>query len=112
MTTYDHTLFNKKIKTLNSSNNILSIVFNNIDGNASNFDSFTADLSQYQHKFTFIGIAETNLNEQNSGLHNINGYNLHYNSKLPGKSKGSGLGIYLHEKSKNCSLFLRSKKGV
>ena len=40
----------------------------------------TADLSQYQHKFTIIGIAETNINEQNSGLYNINGYNLHYNS--------------------------------
>ena len=40
--TYDHTSFNNKIKTFNSSNDILSIVFNNIDGNASNFDSFTA----------------------------------------------------------------------
>ena len=72
-----------------------SILFNNIDGNASNFDSLLADISQYDIKFTAIAIAETNCNEESKGLYNIPGYESEYNSKITNKSKGSGLGIYI-----------------
>ena len=88
--------FRATAKSLNTSKN-LSIVFNNIDGNFSNFDSFVADISQYKTEFSFIAIAETNLNEENKDLYQISGYNSEYNSKKRGKLKGSGLGIYINE---------------
>ena len=40
------------------------ILFNNIDGAASNFDSFTTELGLSKTKFSIIGIAETNLDEE------------------------------------------------
>ena len=42
--------------------NMPSALFNNIDGNKSNFDDFVSDISQYCHLFSFIGISETSLN--------------------------------------------------
>ena len=45
-----------------------SIVFNNIDGNASNFDSFLSEISQYKLPFSIIAIAETNIDDENSDL--------------------------------------------
>ena len=74
-----------------------SLVFNNIDGNSTNFDSFISDLSQYKAKFSAIAIAETNINEEHQQLYKIAGYRSEYGSKRPGKFKGSGLGIYLSE---------------
>ena len=76
----------------------VSVLFNNIDGNASNFDSFVADISLYKSRFDIIAIAETNSDEVNKGLYQIAGYNSEYNSKIAGKKKGSGIGIYVHEK--------------
>ena len=76
----------------------LSILFNNLDGNASNFDSFIGDISQFKHKFDVISICETNTDEENKNLFQISGYNSEYSSKVPGKKKGSGVGIYIHEK--------------
>ena len=75
----------------------MSMVFNNIDGNSSNFDSFVADVNQYRNKFSIITIAETNIDENHKNLYQICNYNAAYNSKFPGKRKGSGLGIYIHE---------------
>ena len=74
----------------------ISVIFNNIDGNASNFDSFVADISQYKTQFSVIAIAETNTIESHKDLYQICNYNVEYNSKLPGKRKGSGLGMYIH----------------
>ncbi len=76
----------------------LSLLFNNIDGNASNFDHFVANISQYKEKFDVVALAETNINEENKDLFQINGYNSEYNSKFVGKKKGSGLGIYVNDK--------------
>ena len=70
-------------------------MFNNIDGNATNFDTFVADISQYNVKFSVIAIAETNINEESKVLYNIPGYESEYSSKIPNKSKGTGLGIYI-----------------
>ena len=95
---YNKSKFNtvsKQILSLNSS--FLSIVFNNIDGNASNFDEFVSNLNQYQHRFPIIAIAETNIDETHKNLYQISTYNSEYNSKYPAKHKGSGLGIYVHE---------------
>ncbi len=73
---YDKTNFDCLTKDLNSkSKPYISVLFNNIDGNASNFDYFVANISQYKEKFDFIALAETNINEDNKDLFQINGYN-------------------------------------
>ena len=46
----------------------MSIAFNNINGNAPNFDVFVTDLSQYKLRFSAISIAETNIDECNKTL--------------------------------------------
>ena len=55
-------------KTLNIKNNI-SIVFTNIDGNVLYFDSSVMDISQYKSQFSFITIAENNIDESIKGLY-------------------------------------------
>ena len=78
----------------NINKDTLSLMFNNIDGFASNFDSFNAevvsatDLSVY----TF---AETNINEEHINLYPIEGYQPTAQSKIANKAKGSGLAIYV-----------------
>ena len=96
---YNVTNFNRLSKNiLNHNKPFISIVFNNIDGNASNFDSFITDMSQYDEKFGVIALAETNIDEENKDLYKIDGYSSEYNSKTVGKKKGSGLGIYIDNK--------------
>ena len=92
---HDKTSFRSAKNCISKTKSTFSILFNNIDGNASNFDSLLADISQYDIKFTAIAIAETNCNEESKGLYNIPGYESEYNSKITNKSKGSGLGIYI-----------------
>ena len=75
----------------------LSILFDNIDGNASNFDHFVADLNQYDDSFDVISIAETNIDADGKDLYHINGYTSEYNSRIVDKKKGSGLGIYIRD---------------
>ena len=91
-TTLKHLFANLKSK---SDSNIISVLFNNIDGNASNFDTFIADISQYNENFGVFALAETNIDEVNKDLYRVNGYNSEYLSKMAGKKKGSGLGIYI-----------------
>ena len=92
---YDSIKFKKLLSGIN--NNNISVLFNNIDGNASNFDSFVTELSIHKHPFSIIGIAETNVEAHNKDLYRIPGYVSEYNEKYPGKSKGSGLALYLGE---------------
>ena len=75
----------------------ISTLFSNIDGNATNFDSFICDISRFNHAFSFIGIAETNVDSCHGNLYSIPGYNSVYNDKCPNKSKGSGVAIYLKD---------------
>ena len=72
-----------------------SLLFNNIDGAASNFETFITQIEQYN--FPVIGISETNLDEEHGALYNIPGYNSVFQSKIDGKAKGSGLGLYLRD---------------
>ena len=101
---YDSTQFMNMARSIRIDNNQengktskFSIAFNNIDGNASNFDSFLSEISQYNHQFSIIAIAETNIDEENGDLYKICNYSSEYNSKFPNKKKGSGLGMYIHE---------------
>ena len=96
---YNQKSFKQLTKNMSDSTDpSLCVLFNNIDGNASNFDNFVADISQYKQKFAIIALAETNMDEENKDLYKINGYNSEYNSKITGKKKGSGLGIYIDDK--------------
>ena len=95
---YSKEQFNQLSSDLRQQNDLtLPLVFNNIDGNASNFDHFVADLSQYKERFAIIAIAETNVNEQHKDLYKISGYHSEYNEKILNKKKGSGLALYIND---------------
>ena len=96
---FNHKTFNELLSNNTTIKNNPSALFNNIDGNKSNFDSFVSDISQYSHLFSFIGISETNVDECHKGLYAIPGYNSEYGTKISGKNKGSGtaLCLYIHE---------------
>ena len=94
---YNKLEFNSEVENLvKQHHNIISVLFNNIDGNASNFDAFASDISQYKHVFSVIAIAETNVNECDKNLYSLLNYNTEYNNKFADKKKGSGLGLYVH----------------
>ena len=95
--TYNPKSLNHLINLHNDTNQKLTTVFNNIDGNASNFDTFVADISCYDHSFSVIGIAETNVDVECKDLYRIPGYVSEYNNKMCGKLKGSGVALYIKE---------------
>ena len=72
-----------------------SMIFQNVDGNRTNFDSFNLELDRITEKFHVIGLAETNVGIEESAVYNIEGYNCFYQDKLAGKSKGTGVALYL-----------------
>ena len=86
---YDKKSFNKLSKQLYSKNDRnFSCLFNNIDGCASNFDSFVSGVvSQHKNIFSVIGIAETNIDKCHKDLYKLNNYTSEYNDKFPGKKK-------------------------
>ena len=89
-------LTSKLEKGGNAENQLFSTYFLNIDGNKTNFDQLTTELNMIKHKFSVIGLAETNIDETHKKLYKIgNDYTPVYQSKLHGKSKGSGLGLYM-----------------
>ena len=96
---YDKKNFDHVSKKLRSQHgrSLMSFIFNNIDGNASNFDHFMVDLSQYKERFTVIALAETNTKAEHKDLYKIKGYQSEYNDTIGNKKKGSGLAIYVNE---------------
>ena len=102
---YDRAKLNSLFKSMeHEHSSSLSLLFNNIDGNASNFDAFVADISQYSTKFDIISIAETNVNEEHKNLFQMKGYVCEYNSKQANKKKGTGVGMYIKEQYQFCRL--------
>ncbi|NRB81764.1 MAG: hypothetical protein HRU38_24405 [Saccharospirillaceae bacterium] len=83
-------------KHLLGQNNNFSSLFSNIDGNKSNFDSFVSELDYLKHKFSAIGIAETNTSPHLQNLYNIPEYNSFYQDTYNDKKKGSGVALYIH----------------
>ena len=75
----------------------LSTLFLNLDGNASNFDLLSLKLSQITYKFSIIGLAETNTDASNKDLYSLEGYSSVYQSTIPGKSKGTGVALYISD---------------
>ena len=81
----------------NESNQKLAAQFKNIDGNASNFDTFVADITKFNYNFSVIGISETNVDVECKDGYRLPGYVSEYNDKMVGKSKGSGVALYIKE---------------
>ena len=71
-------------------------LFQNVDGNRSNFDNFTVHLSKMKHKFSVIGLAETNTLPENKNLFCLDGYSSFYQETNNTKSKGTGVALYIH----------------
>ena len=76
---------------------MLSYKFLNIDGNASNFDTLLTTLSIIKHQFTVVGLCETNTDPSCKELYKILHYSSIYQNRQPGKRKGSGAALYIHE---------------
>ncbi|NRB82089.1 MAG: hypothetical protein HRU38_26130 [Saccharospirillaceae bacterium] len=72
-----------------------SVIFNNIDGNSTNFDRFSNEIANLSITPSIIAIAETNIDECHKNLYQLNGYESVYLSKEQGKNKGSGIGLYI-----------------
>ena len=76
-----------------------SHLFYNIDGNETNFDKFLCSyIKTIDHKFSIIGLAETNTEKINKDLYKLDGYTSCYQSPKEGKQKGTGIGLYISEK--------------
>ena len=81
--------------------NRFSTYFYNLDGNKTNFDQLSVNLECIKHKFSVIGLAETNVDPCNKDLYNIDEYSSCYqvrakNKNNENKSKGSGVALYVH----------------
>ena len=53
-------------------------------------------MSEHKHLFSVIGIAETNIDKCHKDLYLLNDYTSTYTNKYPGKNKGTGIGLYVH----------------
>ena len=83
---------------LKNTSSSMTVMFENIDGVASNFDLFSTKVISATNQISILTLAETNLDECNKDLFTIKGYHPPiYQSKISGKSKGSGLAIYIKE---------------
>ena len=93
-------LFQEIQSTVDTKNEeIFSSFFYNLDGNHTNFDQIAADIKAIGHDLSIIGLAETNIDECHKDLYKISDkYESVYQSKKSGKSKGSGIGLYLNKK--------------
>lgn len=70
-----------------------SSIFQNIDGNKTNFDAFSLELDRVAEKFQIIGLAETNVSAEESHVYQLEGYNSFYQNKHTNKVKGTGVAI-------------------
>ena len=97
-TDYDYEAFNRSTKDFGT-DKYFSTFFLNIDGNQSNFDSLVAEISRLKHKFSIIGLAETNTVMENKDIYQISDdYTSVYQSNIKDKNKGSGIGLYINNK--------------
>ena len=87
--------FNNLEKKLFKDN--VSTFFLNIDGNHTNFDNLLLELSKYEHEFSIIGLAETNIDENVGDVYQIPGYCGFYQNTLTGKSSGTGISLYIQD---------------
>ena len=72
-------------------------LFQNIDGNRSNFDLLITECERLEHKFPIIALAETNISPDESSVYCMSGYRSFYQSTISHKSKGTGVALYIQE---------------
>ena len=73
------------------------MIFQNIDGNRTNFDTFSVELERLSFKFQVIGLAETNVEQADSQIYQLDGYKHFYQDKHVNKAKGTGVALYVKE---------------
>ena len=86
----------KNEKSINKVAKPFSMCHINIRNTAKNLSSFSDYLSNFDHDFTFIGISESWLNENNKELYHLNGYNTVSKRRL--SKTGGGVSLYINEK--------------
>ena len=87
--------FNKYSSQYVKNNDTFSLHFLNIDGNNTNFDTFTAISKCISHKFSVIVLAETNTQLENKNLYEYDNYSSIYQACDESKRKGSGVALYI-----------------
>ena len=88
-----------KLKSIHEkvpNNTDFGTMFYNIDGNLSNFDTFSAELSMQKFTYSAIALAETNVSQNKGDLYKLSNYSHFYNDKIPNKTKGTGICLYIH----------------
>ena len=76
-----HNIENLNAKIISNMGKQFSTFFFNVDGNATNFDQFVAELQLYNHEFSVIALAETNIDQCNQNMYQIDNYQSVYQSK-------------------------------
>ena len=89
--------FNELLTRNNLTENNFSVLFQNIDGNRSNFDNFAVKINMLQHGFSVIGLAETNIDPNNKDLYALDNYRSYYHEIDLEKKKGTGVALYVHD---------------
>ena len=89
--------FNEQLTRNNLTENNFSTLFQNIDGNRANFDNFAVKLEELQHRFSVIGLAETNVDPNNKDLYALDNYKSYYHDIDLDKKKGTGVALYVHD---------------
>ena len=77
-----------------NSKNTLSVLFLNINGVKSNFDSFLAQAQSITMKFSFICFCETNLKSDEPDYYSIPNYSSEKLYAIDDKHSGSGITVY------------------
>ena len=87
---YDHKSFNKLVKDFNIDvSKHFTTFFLNIDGNNTNFDQLVIEMERIDHKFSIIGLAETNIDKEEKDLYQLtDDYTSIYQSNIKNKKKG------------------------
>ena len=79
-------------------NSNFSTLFQNISGNKSNFNRFVTEMHKMPCNFSVIGIAETNVSEAEGKAYSLSDeFEPIYQSKIDGKSSGTGVGLYVNK---------------
>ena len=73
----------------------MSIFFQNVDGNKSNFDALAVTLQRFNKKCPIIALAETNVCSEICYLYQLSEYTPKYQNKSKDKKKGSGVALYI-----------------
>ena len=92
--------FNESLNNSTLKNENFSVLFQNIDGNKSNFDTFAVNEHRLKHKFSVIGLAETNVEPINKDLYSLEEYTSFYHDINSEKLKGTGVALYIHNSLK------------